>query len=125
MDVNSIVNAKAFSLEEAATSPGWLQSLTNNKNTGEERNQPHGGEAEEYGICMGPCTIYGALAVLEVDGKDPFGEDGVHYMGRTVGFNPDGSHIHGHNHVSQRLLTKILVNRSSFRFCSRPHNWDH
>jgi G3E family GTPase len=57
MDVNSIVNTKAFSLEEAATSPGWLQSLTTNKNTGEEQNQPHGGEAEEYGICMGPARV--------------------------------------------------------------------
>ena len=45
IDVNLIVNTKAFSLEEAATSPGWLQSLKNNN---EDENQH--GEAEEYGI---------------------------------------------------------------------------
>ena len=53
VDVNLIVNTKAFSLEEAATSPGWLQSLKNNNddNTEEEGNRNrHHGEAEEYGI---------------------------------------------------------------------------
>jgi G3E family GTPase len=42
IDVNLIVNTKTFVLEEAATSPGWLQSIKNNEETHSE--------AEEYGI---------------------------------------------------------------------------
>lgn len=42
-------------------------------------------------------------AVVEVDDEDPFGEDGVHNVGGTIGCNPYGRLIHGrHNHVSQR-----------------------